>query len=134
MKVVSKTKAVALVAATVIASMTAPAQAGIFGASETREWNVCEWEQLPNSVVERITKRGDFDDILRRMFDACPDSALGLTDRPTASISDSGGFGNRQGEADGSPGNSSNRGGGSSGGGGSSTSSGGGGTGGGLPG
>ena len=64
-----------------------PAHAGLFSASEVKRWDVCDWERIPDNVMERITNRNDFDDILRRMFDACPDSALALTDRPTASVS-----------------------------------------------
>ena len=62
------------------------AQAGVWGAQEIKRWNICDWRKLPDDVVNRITKRSDYDDILRRMFNSCPESALGLTDRPTASI------------------------------------------------
>ncbi|MEM6887076.1 MAG: hypothetical protein AAF636_02940 [Pseudomonadota bacterium] len=62
-------------------SFAAPQQA------EAREWNMCNWEEIPAHVLNRITNRADFDDILRRMFDNCADAALGLTDRPTASLS-----------------------------------------------
>lgn len=56
-------------------------------AEQTNKWNMCNWQQIPENVVERITNRTDYDDILRRMFSSCPDSALSLTDRPTATLS-----------------------------------------------
>lgn len=56
-------------------------------APRTNKWDMCRWEQIPEGVLEKIMLRGDFENILRRMFDSCPDSALGLTDRPTATIS-----------------------------------------------
>lgn len=92
MKTISNTKSAVLIAATVLAPLALPttAVAGPLGTSEVRQWNICEWDRMPESVLNRITKRADYDDILRRMFDACPDSALGLTDRPTASISSTG--------------------------------------------
>ncbi|MEP0960804.1 MAG: hypothetical protein ABJL72_07400 [Roseobacter sp.] len=101
MKNLIAAKSVFVIAATLMTSFTAPTpvQAGLFGASEIRQWNVCDWEKIPDNVMQRITKRADFDDILRRMFDSCPDSALAFTDQPTASVeaADNGRSGTRDG-------------------------------------
>jgi hypothetical protein len=104
-------KSAIVIASTLMAPIAIPssALAGPFGTSETRQWNVCDWERIPEHVVTRITKRADYDEILRRMFNVCPDSALGLTDRPTASVtsysSDEPGD-----KSDGRPGNDGNNG------------------------
>lgn len=116
-------KTVVLSAALLIGSLSSAS------ADQTNRWNMCEWQNIPAHVVQRIVHRADYDDILRQMFNACPDSALSLTDRPTASItrnqnsvgdrsrsSDSGGwFGGNGGRGDGG---GSNSGGGNGGGGG----------------
>lgn len=101
MKKLQFTKALVIAAAAVAGSLSisAPAQASIFGTSEVKKWDVCNWVQIPETAMDRITNRTDFDEILGRMFDACPDSALALTDRPTASV-DFGGGRDRSGTSD----------------------------------
>ena len=81
MRISVYSKAAVLSATFLLASMASAS------AEQTNKWNMCNWEQIPENVVQRITNRADYDDILRRMFDACPDSALSLTDRPTATLS-----------------------------------------------
>lgn len=81
MKISVYSKAVVLSSALLLASMASAS------AEQTKRWDMCDWEKIPTNVVQRITNRADYDDILRRMFDACPDSALSLTDRPTATLS-----------------------------------------------
>lgn len=95
MKLLRKSKAAALIASTFIVSMAVPAQANIFGTQEVKRWDMCDWERIPENVLRRIERRGDYEDILRRMFEFCPEQALGFTDRPTATVSeanDDGGY------------------------------------------
>ena len=47
--------------------------------AEAREWNLCEWEVIPRSVIQKIAKRPDFEDIYDRMVFHCPDSAVAFT-------------------------------------------------------
>lgn len=63
-------------------SVLAPTQAS------AKQYNMCSWEEIPGHVLNRIENRSDYQDILQRMFDNCPESALSLTDRPTASINE----------------------------------------------
>lgn len=77
-----------IVAATFALSFASPtqaqAQSGFFGAQEVKRWDMCDWRKIPDGVLARIERRSDYEDILRRMFNSCPDAALALTDRPTA--------------------------------------------------
>ncbi|ABG31808.1 hypothetical protein CEP88_01150 [Roseobacter denitrificans] len=73
--------------AAVLSSVFLLASMASASAEQTNKWDMCNWENIPQNVVMRITNRADYDDILRRMFEACPESALSLTDRPTASLS-----------------------------------------------
>ena len=68
-----------------------PAQAAGLDSSQTNRWDMCRWDVIPDNVLRRIEKRDDYADILRRMFEYCPESALGLTDRPTATLSEASG-------------------------------------------
>ncbi|AEI93350.1 hypothetical protein ROBYS_02940 [Roseobacter sp. OBYS 0001] len=83
MRISVYSKAAVLSSALLLASMASAS------AEQTNRWDMCNWEKIPANVVQRITNRADYDDILRRMFESCPDSALSLTDRPTATISTS---------------------------------------------
>ncbi|WP_298973276.1 hypothetical protein [uncultured Roseobacter sp.] len=76
---VSLTASLAAAAVTAI-SVLAP------NTSAAEEYNMCNWETIPTAVLNRIERRPDYNEILQRMFKYCPESALGLTDRPTASI------------------------------------------------
>lgn len=90
----NSTRATLAVAATFALTLSAPnevhAQAGLFGTQEVKRWNMCDWWNIPDSALRRIERRSDYADILRRMFDSCPDAALALTDRPTATSGGSG--------------------------------------------
>ena len=88
---ISKSTSVALAAAFVLSFQSpsqAQAQSGLFGAQEVKRWDMCDWTKIPDGVLARIERRNDYEDILRRMFNSCPDSALALTDRPTATTND----------------------------------------------
>ena len=56
--------------------------------AQAEQYNMCQWTDIPTSVLERITNRADFPGILEQMFAACPESALALTDAPTGSVDD----------------------------------------------
>lgn len=56
--------------------------------AEAKQWNMCNWEEIPRGVMKRIQKRGDYPDILKRMNDHCPDAALLLMNPSTGSSSD----------------------------------------------
>ncbi|MEP2293146.1 MAG: hypothetical protein ABJH94_12695 [Paracoccaceae bacterium] len=62
-------------------SITLPTQ------SFAKQYDVCQLETVPDNILKRITKRSDFGDILQQMFLNCPESALVLTDAPTAAVS-----------------------------------------------
>ena len=85
-------KAAAALAAALALNFAAPAEANIFEQREVKRWDMCDSRDIPRDVLDRIMKRSDFEDILRRMFNACPETALWLTDRPTASVSGIAGF------------------------------------------
>ncbi|MFK7746417.1 MAG: hypothetical protein AB8B47_15290 [Roseobacter sp.] len=69
-------------AATVLFSVPTTAQA--------QQWNMCQWEEIPTNVLERVVRRSEYPDLLERMFDVCPDAALALTEAPTGSVADDG--------------------------------------------
>ncbi|MEM7075642.1 MAG: hypothetical protein AAGA28_17185 [Pseudomonadota bacterium] len=48
--------------------------------------NMCKWDELPDGVVQTIKQRADYASILEQMFDACPESALSLTEGATGTI------------------------------------------------
>jgi hypothetical protein len=85
----------AAVSATSAMLLSSPvsAQSMTAGDDHIRRWNMCDWHRIPENVLRRIAQRNDYDDILRRMFDSCPEAALSLTDQPTATISDGIGIG-----------------------------------------
>ncbi|MEM9576567.1 MAG: hypothetical protein AAF999_06105 [Pseudomonadota bacterium] len=80
--------AAAIFAVALSSASEAQAQSGLFGSQEVKRWDMCDWRKIPDGVLARIERRSDYEDILRRMFNSCPDAALALTDRPTASTSD----------------------------------------------
>lgn len=91
--------------ATLTATVIATAAFAVPKSAQAQEWNMCDWERIPTDVLNRITSRTDFDEILRRMFENCEDAALALTSRPTASVSpgnDTDSNGDRQNGPDGS--------------------------------
>ena len=49
------------------------------------KYNMCQLDTLPADVIERVTTRSDFEVILTRMFQTCPDAALSFTGAATAS-------------------------------------------------
>ncbi|MEE4187993.1 MAG: hypothetical protein V2I76_06035 [Roseobacter sp.] len=69
-----KTTGVVLLAATVMSFSTVQT-------AEAKQWDMCSWDEIPQSVLNRIIRRPDYEDILRRMFVHCPDAALTLSDR-----------------------------------------------------
>ncbi|MEP2471958.1 hypothetical protein [Roseobacter sp.] len=74
---------------TVLAATTVIALAGLTPTqSSAKEYDLCHWDEIPATVLDRIEYRADFGEILERMFANCPASALALTDRPTAAIND----------------------------------------------
>ncbi|MBW4708107.1 hypothetical protein KX928_09935 [Roseobacter sp. YSTF-M11] len=78
----------AFIKLTVVAAGIATLGAGVPTQSIAKEYNVCQLETIPEHIRKRITKRADFADILSRMFEYCPDSALALTEAATASINE----------------------------------------------
>ena len=102
MTFVNNLKTALLIAAPVALCFAAsePAQAEGLNSSQTNRWDMCRWDVIPDNVLRRIEQRDDYADILRRMFEYCPESALGLTDHPTATVSDASG-GNNGGYGDG---------------------------------
>ncbi len=91
MKISISKSASLIVAASFALSLSSPnqaqAQSGLFGTQEVKRWDMCDWRKIPDGVLARIERRSDYEDILRRMFNSCPDAALALTDRPTATTS-----------------------------------------------
>ncbi len=55
--------------------------------ADAREWNMCDWEEIPTYILKRIEKRPNFEDILDRMTYHCPDEAVSFTNWATASLS-----------------------------------------------
>lgn len=53
--------------------------------ADAREWNMCDWEEIPRYIVKRIEKRANFEDILDRMIYHCPNEAAAFTNRATVS-------------------------------------------------
>lgn len=56
--------------------------------AQAEQYNMCQWQDIPNGVLNRIQNRDDFPGILDQMFTFCPESALALTEAPTGSVSD----------------------------------------------
>jgi hypothetical protein len=55
--------------------------------AEAKQWDMCSWDEIPQSVLNRIIRRPDYEDILRRMFVHCPDAANALTNPLVVSFS-----------------------------------------------
>ena len=84
-----------LAAATVALCWSGAAQANIFGWQQVQRWDMCNWDEIPEHVLRKISRRDDFEDILNRMFDQCPQAALSFADRPTATVDGSDSAGDR---------------------------------------
>ncbi|MEP2028909.1 MAG: hypothetical protein ABJI96_09430 [Paracoccaceae bacterium] len=70
-----------LVAATLaVVATNVPSQ------SLAEEFNMCDLHAVPEQIKRKVTRRADYDDILRLMFSNCPEAALALTEAATAAI------------------------------------------------
>ena len=76
-----KTTGVVLLATTVMSFSTVQT-------AEAKQWDMCSWDEIPRNVLNRIIRRPDYEDILRRMFIHCPEAANALANPLVMSASD----------------------------------------------
>ena len=55
-------------------------------AQTSQEVNLCNFESLTPRFIERVQFRPDFEDLLLKMVEVCPDAALAFADAATAAI------------------------------------------------
>lgn len=55
--------------------------------ADAREWNMCDWEEIPRHILKRIAQRPDFEDIIERMTFHCPDTVVAFISATPAIVS-----------------------------------------------
>ncbi len=60
-----------------------------FTTTANAEYNLCQIDTVPESVIERTIRHPEFGKILERMLVLCPEAALSLTEAATAAVAGS---------------------------------------------